>query len=135
MMLIQWFVGGLGTSLSCGQFALANLLASQEHLMTLISPRIRHIDRKRGEGLSFEKKRGMFRAFRSFLKERIEESSSPREKKDQICVDFSNETKYFFVFIIQKAHTLTSMMGTTSALRRSNEQQFSALLYYIFIIE
>ena len=56
MMLIQWFVGGLGTSLSCGQFALANLLASQEHLMTLISPRIRHIDRKRGEGLSFEKK-------------------------------------------------------------------------------
>lgn len=30
MMLIQWFVGGLGTSLSCGQFALANLLASQE---------------------------------------------------------------------------------------------------------
>lgn len=68
MMLIQWFVGGLGTSLSCGQFALANLLASQEHLMTLISPRIRHIDRKRGEGLSFEKKRGMFRAFRSFLK-------------------------------------------------------------------
>jgi|EndMetStandDraft_5_1072996.scaffolds.fasta_scaffold00087_4 hypothetical protein len=56
MMLIQWFVGGLGTSLSCGQFALANLLASQEYLMTLISPRIRHIDRKRGEGLSFEKK-------------------------------------------------------------------------------
>lgn len=46
-------MGGLGTSLSC---ALANLLASQEHLMTLISPRIRHIDRKRGEGLSFDKK-------------------------------------------------------------------------------
>ncbi|KAK1411684.1 hypothetical protein QVD17_38244 [Tagetes erecta] len=43
-------------SLSCGQFALANLLASQEHLMNLISPRIRHIDRKRGEGLSFDKK-------------------------------------------------------------------------------
>ena len=60
MMLIQWFVGGLGTSLSCGQFALANLLASQEYLMTLISPRIRHIDRKRGEGLSLkgEKKGG-----------------------------------------------------------------------------
>ena len=138
MMLIQWFVGGLGTSLSCGQFALANLLASQEYLMTLISPRIRHIDRKRGEGLSFEKKRDVQgRAFRSFLKEIIEESSSPREKKDQICVDFSNKTKGFFVFIIRRAgsHTLTSMMGTTSALRRSNEQQFSALLYYIFIIE
>lgn len=45
-----------------------------------------------------------------------------------ICVGFSNETKHFFFFIIRKAqsHTLTSMMGTTSALRRSNEQQFSA---------
>ena len=40
-----------------------------------------------------------------------------------ICVGFSNETKHFFFFIIRKAqsHTLTSMMGTTSALRRSNE--------------
>ena len=53
-MVCGW--SGLGTSLSCGQFALANLLASQEYLMTLISPRIRHIDRKRGEGLSFENK-------------------------------------------------------------------------------
>ena len=47
-----------------------------------------------------------------------------------MSVGFSNETKHFLVFIIRKAqsHTLTSMMGTTSALRRSNEQQFSALL-------
>lgn len=58
-------------------------------------------------------------------------------EKVNMSVGFSNETKHFLVFIIRKAqsHTLTSMMGTTSALRRSNEQQFSALLYYIFIIE
>ncbi|KAK7375932.1 hypothetical protein VNO78_35247 [Psophocarpus tetragonolobus] len=29
-------------------------------------------------------------------------------------------------FLKAQSHTLTSMMGTTSALRRSNEQQFSA---------
>jgi len=81
-------------------------------------------------------------ALRSFRKERISESHSlqpflsifrsrARESQYDICVGFSNETKHFFVFIIRKAqsHTLTSMMGTTSALRRSNEQQFSALLY------
>lgn len=54
-----------------------------------------------------------------------------RERKYDICVGFSNETQHFFFFLIRKAqsHTLTSMMGTTSALRRSNEQQFSAWLY------
>lgn len=54
-----------------------------------------------------------------------------RSSKEELeNVGFSNETKYFFVFLIRRAqsHTLTSMMGTTSALRRSNEQQFSALL-------
>ena len=77
-------------------------------------------------------------ALRSFRKERISESHSlqpflsifrsrSRESQYDICVGFSNETKHFFFFIIRKAqsHTLTSMMGTTSALRRSNEQQFS----------
>lgn len=48
-------------------------------------------------------------------------------------VGLTNEMKHFFLFIIRKALTidmpLTSMVGTTSALRRSNEQQFSALLY------
>lgn len=54
-----------------------------------------------------------------------------RESQYDICVDFFNETLHFFVFIIRKAQsqTLTSMMGTTPALRRSNEQKFSALLY------
>ena len=57
--------------------------------------------------------------------------SRARESQYDICVGFSNETKHFFVFFIRKAqsHTLTSMMETTSALRRSNEQQFPALLY------
>lgn len=102
------------------------------------------MNRKRGEGLSLKggKEGWGFvlggAALRSFRKERISESLSNlfylslevgREKVN-MSVGFSNETKHFFVFIIRKAqsHTLTSMMGTTSALRRSNEQQFSALL-------
>ena len=46
---------------------------------------------------------------------------------------FPTKLKDFFVFIIQ-SHTLTSMMGTTSALRRSNEQKFSALLTIFRIV-
>ena len=55
-----------------------------------------------------------------------------REKVNMIfALVFPTKLSTFFFFIIRKAqsHTLTSMMGTTSALRRSNEQQFSALLY------
>lgn len=77
-------------------------------------------------------------AFRSFRKERIVESPSVqpflsifscRSRDNQYDIWFFQ--RHFFVFFILQAqsHTLTSMMETTSALRRSNEQQFPALLY------
>ena len=128
---------------------ICRLVDSRNHLLIKKRPSgpDPQMTRKRGEGLSLkgEKRGGLCSggaAFRSFRKERIVESHSlqpflsifrsrARESQYDICVGFSNETKHFFVFFIRKAqsHTLTSMMETTSALRRSNEQQFPALLY------
>lgn len=110
------------------------------------------MNRKRGEGLSLKRGKGWGFVLggppcaalerREFQKVTLSNLfylslEVGREKVNMMCVAFSNETKHFFVFIIRRAqsHTLTSMMGTTSALRRSNEQQFSALpLLYLFII-
>lgn len=52
-----------------------------------------------------------------------------REKVNMIFALAKLSTFFFFIIRKAQSHTLTSMMGTTSALRRSNEQQFSALLY------
>jgi hypothetical protein len=127
------------------------LVDSRNHLLRKKRPSgpDPQMNRKRGKGLSLkegkEKRDGLCSggaALRSFRKERIEESKSlkpflsilrSRARKSQydICLGFSNERLHFFVFIIRKAqsHTLTSMMGTTSALRRSDEQEFSANHY------
>lgn len=68
---------------------------------------------------------------REFKKVTLGNSYWTRESQYDIGVGSTNETKNLLVFIIRKAQsqTLTSMVGTTSALRRSNEEQFSALLY------
>jgi hypothetical protein len=68
---------------------------------------------------------------REFQKVTLGNSYWTRESQYDIGVGLTNEMKHFLVFLIRKAqsHTLTEMVGTTSALRRSNEQQFSALLY------
>lgn len=54
-----------------------------------------------------------------------------REKVNMIFALAKLSTFFFFIIRKAQSHTLTSMMGTTSALRRSNEQQFSALLYFL----
>lgn len=109
------------------------------------------MNRKRGEGLSLkgEKRGGLCSGggavFRSFRKERIEffkvtlhnlfylSLEVGREKVNMIfALVFTTKLSTLLFFFIREAqsHTLTSMMETTSALRRSNEQEFPALLYF-----
>lgn len=72
----------------------------------------------------------------NFQKVTLGNSYWTRESQYDIGVDSTNETKNFFVFFIRnpiskRAHTqtLTSMVGTTSALRREHEQEFSYIIY------
>lgn len=67
----------------------------------------------------------------------FEESKVTWTRESQYDIGVGSTKKNFFVFLIRnpiskRAHTqtLTSMVGTTSALRREHEQEFSSKMSF-----